>query len=89
MMKSLGQEGESEVVGELERVRGRERSRPADRAERLRHQFERLVHQFAKVVHQFAKVVHQFAKHDHFMPTREIRQHVRALARNRPEGWKL
>jgi len=28
-------------------------------------------------------------KHDHFTPTREIRRHVRALARNHPEGWKL
>ena len=28
-------------------------------------------------------------KHGHFTPTREIRRHVRALARNHPEGWKL
>jgi len=28
-------------------------------------------------------------KHDHFTPTREIKRHVRALARNHPEGWKL
>ena len=28
-------------------------------------------------------------KHDHFTPTREIKRHVRALARNRPEGWEL
>ena len=28
-------------------------------------------------------------KHDHFTPTREIRRHVRALARNHPEGWKM
>ena len=28
-------------------------------------------------------------KHDHFTPTREIERHVRALARNNPEGWKL
>ena len=27
-------------------------------------------------------------KHDHFMPSREIEQHVRALAHNHPEGWK-
>ena len=28
-------------------------------------------------------------KQDHFTPTREIRRHVRALARNHPEGWKF
>ena len=28
-------------------------------------------------------------KHYYFTPTREIRPHVRALARNHPEGWKL
>jgi len=28
-------------------------------------------------------------KHDHFTPTRENKRHVRALARNHPEGWKL
>ena len=28
-------------------------------------------------------------KYDHFSPTREIRRHVRALARNYPEGWNL
>ena len=28
-------------------------------------------------------------KHDHFTPTREIKRHVRALARNHPEGWNL
>ena len=28
-------------------------------------------------------------KHDHFTPTREIRRHVRALARDHPKGWKL
>jgi len=28
-------------------------------------------------------------KHDHFTPTREIKRHVRAIARNHPEGWKL
>ena len=28
-------------------------------------------------------------KHDHFTPTMEIKRHVRALARNHPEGWKL
>jgi len=28
-------------------------------------------------------------KHDHFTPTREIERHIRALARNHPEGWKL
>ena len=27
-------------------------------------------------------------KHDHFMPSREIEHHVRALAHNHPEGWK-
>ena len=26
---------------------------------------------------------------DHFTPMREIKRHVRALARNHPEGWKL
>jgi len=26
--------------------------------------------------------------HDHFTPTREIKQHARALAHNHPEGWK-
>jgi hypothetical protein len=26
---------------------------------------------------------------DHFTPTREIKRHVRALARHLPEGWKL
>jgi len=29
------------------------------------------------------------SEHDHFTPTREIKRHVRALARNHPEGWKL
>jgi len=28
-------------------------------------------------------------KHDHFTLTREIKRHVRALARNYPEGWKF
>ena len=28
-------------------------------------------------------------KHDHFTPTREIKRHVRALARHHSEGWKL
>ena len=28
-------------------------------------------------------------KHDHSTPTREIRRHVRPLARHHPEGWKL
>ena len=28
-------------------------------------------------------------KHDHFTPAREIKRHVRALARNHSEGWKL
>ena len=28
-------------------------------------------------------------KHDHFTTTREIKRHVRAQARNHPEGWKL
>ena len=28
-------------------------------------------------------------KHEHFTPTREIKRHVRALARNHPAGWKL
>ena len=28
-------------------------------------------------------------EHDHFTPTRDIKRHVRALARNHPEGWKL
>ena len=28
-------------------------------------------------------------QHDHFTPTREITRHLRALARNHPEGWKL
>ena len=28
-------------------------------------------------------------KHDHFTPTRTIKRHVRALARNHPEGWTL
>ena len=28
-------------------------------------------------------------KHDHFTPPREIKGHVRALARNHPEEWNL
>jgi hypothetical protein len=28
-------------------------------------------------------------KYDHFSPTREIRRHVGALARNHHDGWKL
>ena len=36
-----------------------------------------------------AAVCSLIRKHDHFTPTREIRQHVRALARNHPAGWKL
>ena len=28
-------------------------------------------------------------KHDHFTPTRKIRRHVKALARNHPEEWKV
>ena len=28
-------------------------------------------------------------KRDHFTQTREIKRHVRALACNHPEGWKL
>jgi len=28
-------------------------------------------------------------KHDNFTPTREIKRHVMALARNPPEGWNL
>jgi len=28
-------------------------------------------------------------KLDHSTPTREIKRHVRALARNHPEGWRL
>jgi len=28
-------------------------------------------------------------KHDHFTPTREIKRHARALARDHPKGWKL
>ena len=28
-------------------------------------------------------------KHDHFTPLREIKRHLRALARNHPEGCKL
>ena len=28
-------------------------------------------------------------KHDPFTPTREIKRHVKALARNHPEGWKV
>ena len=32
--------------------------------------------------------VYYFHKHDHYTRLREIERHVRALARNHPEGWK-
>jgi len=38
---------------------------------------------------QGGQVCSSIRKHDYFTPTREIRRHVRALARNHPEGWKL
>ena len=38
---------------------------------------------------QGGKACSLIRKHDHFTPTREIKRHVRALARNHPEGWKL
>ena len=36
-----------------------------------------------------AKACLLIRKHGRFTPTREIKRHVRALARNHPEGWKL
>jgi hypothetical protein len=68
---------------------------PVDRTE------ARLVHSTADTLHlpptpytsqaatRWGKACLSISKHDHFTPPREIKRHVRALARNHPEGWKM